>query len=185
MLVQLPEPIDQADYKTISEITKERLRRSGAKVKADNPMFSGDIGFRVFKLDTSNIRAWNPDRNDLEKTLFDHEEHILPGRTEADIVYELLLKLGLDLCVPIESRSIAGKMVGAIGGGVLLACLSERITAVEVEALAQGIVAWHKELAPAGNTTCVFRDSAFENDIAKSNLAAILEQYGIANVRSL
>ncbi|MDP2295766.1 MAG: hypothetical protein Q8M24_09935 [Pseudolabrys sp.] len=51
--------------------------------------------------------------------------------------------------------------------------------------MAQGIVAWHKELAPAGNTTCVFRDSAFENDIAKSNLAAILEQHGIANVRSL
>ena len=78
------------------------------------------------------------DRNDLEKTLFDHEEHLLPGRTETDIVYELLLKLGLDLCVPIESRSIAGKTVGAIGGGVLLACLSERITAVEVEALPLG-----------------------------------------------
>ena len=200
ILVQLPEPLDPenneqktaADFcdqlgkpRTIAELTKERLRRAGAKIKSDNPMFAGDTGFRVFKLDTSNIRAWNPDRNDLEKTLLDHEEHILPGRTEADIVYELLLKLGLDLCVPIESRTIAGKVVGAIGGGVLLACLSERITVAEVEALAQGIVAWRKELAPAGDTTCVFRDSAFENDIAKSNLAAILEQYGIANVRSL
>jgi len=200
ILVQLPEPLshennDQkaaAEYcdehalpRNIAELTKERLRRAGAKVKADNPMFAGDTGFRVFKLDTSNIRAWNPDRDNLEKTLLDHEEHILPGRTEADIVYELLLKLGLDLCVPIASRTIAGKTVGAIGGGVLLACLSERITAKEVEALAQGIVAWRKELAPAGDTTCVFRDSAFENDIAKSNLAAILEQYGIANVRSL
>jgi adenine-specific DNA-methyltransferase len=214
-MVQLPEPLDQdnseqkaaADFldklgkpRTIAELTKERLRRAGQKIKSEQaeasrqstltPSAAGgreelDTGFRVFKLDTSNIRAWNPDRNDLEKTLLDHEEHILPGRTEADIVYELLLKLGLDLCVPIESRNIAGKTVGAIGGGVLLACLSERITAVEVEALAQGIVAWHKELAPAGNTTCVFRDSAFENDIAKSNLAAILEQYGIANVRSL
>ena len=87
--------------------------------------------------------------------------------------------------MPIESRTIAGKTVGAIGGGVLLACLSERITIKDVEDLAQGIVAWRKELAPAGDTTCVFRDSAFENDIAKSNLAAILEQYGIANVRSL
>ena len=152
------------------------------------PHFTDKISycrFRVFKLDTSNIRAWNPDRDNLEKTLFDHEEHILPGRTEADIVYELLLKLGLDLCVPIESRTIAGKTVGAIGGGVLLACLAERIAVSEVETLAQGIVAWRKELTPAGDTTCVFRDSAFENDIAKSNLAAILEQYGIANVRSL
>ena len=200
ILVQLPEPLDSensdqktaADFcdqlgkpRTIAELTKERLRRAGAKAKANNPMFAGDTGFRVFKLDTSNIRAWNPDRDNLEKTLLDHEEHILPGRTEADIVYELLLKLGLDLGVPIESRTFAGKTVGAIGGGVLLTCLAERITTQEVEALAQGIVAWHKELAPAGDTTCVFRDSAFENDIAKSNLAAVLEQYGIANVRSL
>lgn len=185
ILVQLPEPTEQKEYPTIAEITKERLRRAGKKIREENPMFAGDTGFRVFKLDTSNIRAWNPDRDNLEKTLLDHEEHILPGRTEADIVYELLLKLGLDLCVPIESRTIAGKTVGAIGGGVLLACLSERITFKDVEDLAQGIVAWRKELAPAGDTTCVFRDSAFENDIAKSNLAAILEQYGIANVRSL
>ena len=200
VLVQLPEPLDPenkdqktaADYcdklgkpRTVAELTKERLRRAGVKVRADNPMFTGDTGFRVFKLDTSNIRAWNPDRDNLVQTLIDHEEHILPGRTEADIVYELLLKLGLDLCVPIESRTFAGKTVGAIGGGVLLTCLAERITTKEVEALAQGIVAWRKELAPAGDTTCVFRDSAFENDIAKSNLAAILEQYGIANVRSL
>ncbi|MDP3281821.1 MAG: site-specific DNA-methyltransferase [Nitrosomonas sp.] len=201
ILVQLPEPLDPenkdqkiaADFcnqlgkpLTIAELTKERLRRAAAKIKDDNPiLFAGDTGFRAFKLDTSNIRAWNPDRDNLGKTLLDHEEHILPGRTEADIVYELLLKLGLDLCVPIESRTFAGKTVGAIGGGVLLTCLAERITTQEVEALAQGIVAWHKELAPAGDTTCVFRDSAFENDIAKSNLAAILEQYGIANVRSL
>ena len=81
---------------------------------------------------------------------------------------------------------IAGVLaVVAIGGGVLLTCLAERITTKDLEALAQGIVTWRKELAPAGDTTCVFRDSAFENDIAKGNLAAILEQYGIANVRSL
>ncbi len=200
ILVQLPEPLDAskgeqktaADYcdqlgklRTIAELTKERLRRAGAKVKANNPMFAGDTGFRVFKLDTSNICAWNPDSDNLEQTLFDHEEHILPGRTEADIVYELLLKLGLDLCVPIESRTIAGKTVGAIGGGVLLTCLAEHITTKEVEALAQGIVAWHEELAPASDTTCVFRDSAFADDVAKTNLAAILEQHGIQNVRSL
>ena len=200
ILVQLPEPLDPdnkeqkfaADCcdqlgksRTIAELTKERLRRAGAGIKTDNPMFAGDTGFRVFKLDHSNIRAWNPDRDNLEQTLLDHEEHILAGRTEADIVYELLLKLGLDLCVPLESRPIAGKTVGAIGGGVLMTCLAEKITNGDVEALAQGIVAWHKELAPAGDTACVFRDSAFESDVAKTNLAAILEQYGIQNVRSL
>lgn len=200
ILVQLPEPLDQSDAgqkaaadfcdklgkpRTIAELTKERLRRAAAKVKADNPLFAGDTGFRVFKLDHSNIRAWNPNPADLEASLFDHQDHLLDGRSEADVLYELLLKLGLDLCVPIEQRSIAGREVHAVGGGVLMACLAEQITREQVEPLAQGIIDWHKELAPAGDTTCVFRDSAFENDVAKTNLAAILEQHGIQNVRSL
>lgn len=200
ILVQLPEPLDPEKKeqkaasdccdtlnkpRNIAELTKERLRRAAKKIKDENPMFAGNTGFRVFKLDNSNIRAWNPGRDNLEKTLLDHEEHILPGRTEADIVYELLLKLGLDLCVPMESRSIAGKTVGSIGGGVLLTCLADKISRDDVELLAQGIVAWHKELTPAGDTTCIFRDSAFADDVAKTNLAVILEQYGIQNVRSL
>ncbi|PJB35832.1 MAG: site-specific DNA-methyltransferase, partial [Deltaproteobacteria bacterium CG_4_9_14_3_um_filter_51_14] len=137
------------------------------------------------KLDSTNIREWEPDRDNLEKTLLDHIEHIKPGRTEADILYELLLKLGLDLCVPIEKRTIAGKAVHSIGGGVLMTCLAEKIRPEDVEALAQGVVEWHKSLAPAGDTTCVFRDSAFVDDVVKTNLAAILEQHGIVNVRSL
>ena len=200
ILVQLPEPLDPtnkdqkvaADFcdklnkpRTIAELTKERLRRAGNKIRAEHPMFAGDLGFRVFKLDSSNIRAWEPDRNNLEATLFDHTEHLKPDRSEQDILYELLLKLGLDLCVPIETKVIAGKAVHSIGSGVLLACLATAITRDEVEPLAQGIVAWHRALAPAGDTTCVFRDSAFADDVAKSNLAAILEQHGLSNVRSL
>ena len=200
VLVQLPEPLDPknedqkvaADYcaklgkpRNIAELTKERLRRAAAKVKADNPDWNGDTGFRVFKLDHSNIRAWNPNRADLEKTLFAHQDHLVEGRTESDILYELLLKLGLDLCVPIEHRTINGKDVHSVGGGVLMACLSSLISRDDVEYIAQGIIAWHKELAPAGDTTCVFRDSAFADDVAKTNLAAILEQHGIQNVRSL
>ncbi len=87
--------------------------------------------------------------------------------------------------MPIEDRTIAGKAVHSIGGGVLLVCLAEAITRDEVEPLAQGIVTWHAELAPAGDTTCVFRDSAFADDVAKTNLAAILNQHGLSNVRSL
>lgn len=87
--------------------------------------------------------------------------------------------------VPIEQKSIAGKAVYSIGGGVLVVCLAEKIGRDEVEPLGQGIVAWHEELAPAGDTTCVFRDSAFTDDVAKTNLAAILEQHGLGNVRSL
>ena len=171
--------------RTIAEITKERLRRAAKKIKDENPMFAGDLGFRVFKLDSSNIRAWEPDRDNLEQTLLESMEHLKTGRTESDILYELLLKLGLDLCVPIEKRMIAGKQVHAIGGGVLLVCLAEKIVRDEVEPLAQGIVEWHKALAPAGDTTCVFRDSAFADDVAKTNLAAILNQHGLTNVRSL
>lgn len=200
VLVQLPELLDPenkdqkvaAEFcdqlgkpRTIAELTKERLRRAGAKVKADNPHFVGDKGFRAFKLDTSNIRAWNPKPGDLEATLFDHQDHLLEGRSEADVLYELLLKLGLDLCVPIERRSIEDLDVDAIGGGVLLVCLAETITPEQLEPLAEGIITWYKELATAGDTTCVFRDSAFADDVAKTNLTAILEQHGIQNVRSL
>lgn len=200
ILVQLPEPLDPenkdqktaADFcdnlgkpRTIAELTKERLRRAAKKIKDENPLFAGDLGFRVFKLDSSNIRTWDPDRDNLEQTLLDNLEHIKPGRSESDILYELLLKLGLDLCVPIETRSVADKNVQAIGAGVLMTCLAETITREEVETLALGIIAWHKELAPAGDTTCVFRDSAFADDVAKSNLSAILFQHGIENVRSL
>ncbi len=200
IVVQLPEPLavgnnDQKSAalfcdqlgkpRTIAELTKERLRRAAAQVKADNPMFSGDTGFRVFKLDHSNLRAWNPNATDLGTTLFAHQDHLVEGRTESDILYELLLKLGLDLCVPIEQRTVNGKDVHSVGGGVLMACLAEHITRDDVEPLAQGIVAWHEELVPAGDTTCVFCDSAFADDVAKTNLAAILEQHGIQNVRSL
>ena len=200
ILVQLPEPLDPdnkdqkvaADFcdkigkpRNIAELTKERLRRAAKKIKDENPMFAGDLGFRVFKLDSSNIRPWEPDSDNLEQTLLDSMEHIKADRTETDVLYELLIKLGLDLCVPIETRTFADKEVHSVGGGVLMACLAPKIERTEVEALAQGIVDWHKALAPAGDTTCVFRDSAFADDVAKTNMAAILEQHGITNVRSL
>lgn len=200
ILIQLPEPLNPDNEKqrpaiqfcdrlkrprTIAEITKECLRRTGAKTKEETTNYTGDIGFRVFKLSSSNIRSWQPQSSDLATDLLAHEDHLIEDRSESDILYELLLKLGLDLCVPIEQQQIAGKTVHSIGGGVLLACLTEQITRDQVEDLAQGIVAWHKAQAPASDSTCVFRDSAFADDIAKTNLAAILSQAGIKNVRSL
>jgi adenine-specific DNA-methyltransferase len=200
LLVQLPEPLDPEDRDTkvavefcdklgkprnIAELTKERLRRAGKKVGEENPMFAGDTGFRVFKLDTTNIRTWEPDRENLSQTLLDSVEHIKTDRSETDVLYELLLKLGLDLCVPIEQKTIAGKSVHSIGAGTLLVCLAPQISREEVESLALGIVAWHKALAPAGESTVVFRDSAFADDVAKTNLAAILQQNGLENIRSL
>lgn len=200
LTVQLPEPLDPAEKsqkaaaavcdelglnRNIAELTKERLRRAAKKIKEENPMFAGDLGFRVFKLDSSNIHAWDPNPDDLDGTLRAAMEHLKPERSETDVLYELLLKLGLDLCVPIEAHKIAGKEVHAVGGGILMACLDTKIPRDKVEALAQGIADWHAKLAPAGDVTCVFRDSAFEDDVAKTNMAAILNQHGIVNVRSL
>jgi adenine-specific DNA-methyltransferase len=200
VLVQLPEPLDinnkdqktAAEYcdrikkpRTIAEVTKERLRRAGKVVAEDNALFAGDTGFRVFRLATSNILEWQPDRGKLPDTLEASVEHLKTDRAESDILFELLLKLGLDLCVPIEEKTIAGKTVHSVGAGTLLVCLAPKISRKEAEALALGIVEWHKALAPAGESSVVFRDSAFADDVAKTNCAAILEQHGLSNVRSL
>ena len=195
ILVQLPEPISadsqngrnalSVGCKTVADIGKERLRRAANKIKEENPQFAGDLGFRVFKLDTSNIRTWEPDGDDLEQTLLDSIDHIKSDRSQNDILYELLLKLGLDLCAPIETRIIAGKAVHSIGAGTLLACLDEHIDREEVDSLSLGIAGWHKQLESEGDATVIFRDSAFEDDVAKTNMAAILRQCGLGNVRSL
>ena len=200
LLVQIPEKLTPrnseqkvaAEFLTeidrplnVAEITKERLRRAGTRIRNDHPSCKGDLGFRVLKLDGSNIRAWVPTPDDLEAALLACLDHIESGRTEQDILYELLLKFGLDLCVPIETHLITDKPVHAVGAGTLIACLDAAISASEVEPLALGIADWHDTLAPAGETTVVFRDSAFADDVAKTNLAAILEQRGLGNVRSL
>jgi len=183
--VQFPEITGDSKFPTIGELTKERLRRAAKKIQEENPMFAGDLGFRVFKLASSNIRAWEPDRENLAATLEEHAEHLKTNRTEADILFELLLKLGLDLAVPIEQKTISGKTVQSIGAGTLLVCLAEHIAVAEVEPLALGIVDWYKALAPTGESTVVFRDSAFADDVAKTNLTAILQQHGLENIRSL
>ena len=200
VLIQLPESLDpknreqqvatsfldaEKKLRNIAELTKAYLRRTAKKIKDENPAFNGDLGFRVFKLDTSSIRAWDPKPDDLKGALLASVDHIEPDRTEQDILYELLLKLGLDLCVPIETRIIANKSVHAVGAGTLIACLDETISRDDVEPLALGIADWHDTLAPAGESTVIFRDSAFADDVAKTNLAAILEQHGLGNLRSL
>ncbi|TAZ15416.1 site-specific DNA-methyltransferase [Rhizobium leguminosarum] len=189
--VQLPEAVpsgseaEKRGFSTIAELSKERIRRAGDKIRRAVPTQTEYTGFRVFKLAQSNIRAWEPLPSDLEGTLLANAEHIVPGRSEQDVLYELLLKLGLDLCVPIETQQITGKTVHAIGGGALITCLAGGLTKDVVESLSAGIVAWWKQLAPAVETRVVFKDSGFANDVAKTNMAAILNQNGILDVRSL
>lgn len=200
IVVQLPEPLDHENTnqkvaaelcdklgkpRNIAELTKERIRRAAQATKDANPMFSGDTGFRVFKLASSNIFAWSPDASDLENSLLKNAEHLIQGRKEQDVLYELLLKLGLDLCVPITAKTIAGKVVHSIGGGALIVCLADGLNKDIVEQIAAGILQWRTELAPAVDTRVVFKDSGFADDVAKSNMAAILNQNGITDVRSL
>ncbi len=198
--IQLPEILyennseDSAAYQfciknnflpNICSIAKERIRRVSAHIASNDRGSEFDGGFKVFKLSNSNIRAWNPDRTDLEGTLLSHEEHLIENRTEQDLLYELLLKRGVDLAVPIESREIVGKNIYSIGYGVLFSCLDESISREQVEDIAQGIINWYAELAPSSETHVFFRDSAFNDDVSKTNMAAILEQNGITHVRSL
>ena len=172
-------------FETISAICKERIRRSVRRIKEDFPEYGGDLGFKVFKLDSSNICPWNPTVNDLEESLLNQVDHLVKGRSEEDILYELLLKRGVELTVPIENREIAGKTVYSIGYGALFACLDESIEMCNTEALGQGITNWHADLGHSRDTQIVFRDSAFVDDITKTNMMAILKQSGIAQVRSL
>lgn len=202
IMVQLPQKLSvtvseqktAADYclenelvANIASLTIERLRLAIEQLNTDEQSRSFDLGFRVFKLDTSNILPWEPDWDKLDEILKQSTDHVKEGRSESDILYELLLKLGLDLAVPIEEKDIAGKKVYSIGAGALIACLANNksISRADADPLALGIVQWHKELAPVGETTCVFLDSGFIDDVTKTNLSAILSQHGLGNVRSL
>lgn len=190
--VQMPELIDnnliayKSGYKSIADITKERLHRAGEKIKNENQnnLFSNqgpdlDIGFKAFKLDTSNINAWDGNIENFEQNIFTSVHNIKEGRTEDDVLYEILIKSGLDLTQQISEKEIAGKKVYSIGLGALMICLADNIT-VDV---AEGIGQWKTELAPS---TCsvIFKDSGF-TDVEKTNSIQILKRFGITEVNSI
>ena len=143
IMVQLPEPCDEKTeafkdgYKTIAEISKERIRRAAAKVKKENPEYDGDLGFKVFKLDSTNIKPWEVDFDLTERTLEDFISNIKSDRKEDDVLYEILLKYGLDLTLPITEHIIAGQKVFDIGMGALIICLSDAISLEVVEGMAK------------------------------------------------
>ena len=192
IMVQLPEPCAEgteaakAGYKNICEIGKARIRRAGEKIKAEieeqnaqlkigeEPRKVPDIGFKVFKLDSSNLKRWQPDYDDLEATLFDSISNYVDGRSELDVVYEIMLKMGMELTWPLETHTIGGKNVYEIGMGALMICLDDHIT-TEV---AEGMAALYKELAPE-TWRVVFKDNGFADDSAKVNIKEILKTAGL------
>lgn len=177
----------------LCEIGKERIRRAGEKVKEEAGLAGQnlDIGFRVYKLDSSNVKAWNPQAEDLVGAMSKYAEHLVGGRTEDDFLTEIMLKSGIDLVEEVQEREIAGHRVQSLGYGQYYACMAADL-ADDTEAVALGIAAWHEEdCAHAGgeqkDTCTVFvADCAFaSNDAVKMNFVAILEQHGICNIKAL
>ncbi len=200
--VQLPELTAdtseerKAGYTTIAEIGKARLRRvirmlqtigENAANAVDRQLpgmrekpVPADLGFKVFKLSASNIKPWDADFDNVKEALLDAVENIKPDRSEADVLYELLLKYGLDLAVPIEERKIDGKTVYIIGAGALIVCLADKVSLDVVE----GIAKLKTELKPEVMRV-VFKDAGFKDDVVKTNAVQILRQAGIEDVKSL
>lgn len=174
IMVQLPEACDpkseafKAGYKTIADISKERIRRAGKKVLEGNVHkdWNKDIGFRVLKIDASNMADiyYVPDavrQSDLLKSV----DNIKPDRTSEDLLFQVLLDWGVDLTLPIAREKLAGKQVYFVDGNALAACFDTGISEDFV-----------KELAARKPLRVVFRDNGFASDAVKINVGQIFKQ---------
>ena len=172
IMVQLPEPCGeaseafQAGYKTISEVSKDRIRRAGKKIRETNQQV--DIGFRAFKIDTSCMADvyYAPDA--LDKSKFEmFVDNIKPERTAEDLLFQVMLDWGVDLALPISKETIQGKEVFFVDGNALVACFDahSRVDEELVKALAK-----HQPLR------VVFRDAGFKDSAVKINVEQIFKQ---------
>ena len=173
ILVQLPESCDEksdaykAGYKTICEIGKERIRRVGNKIKEDNPLSTQnlDIGFRVFRVDESNMKDvyYQPEELD-QQSMFDLVSNIKDDRTDLDLLYACLLDWGVEIHLPHTSTDLDGCTVHNVDNGALMACFSPNVPRSVVEYMAK-----------QQPLRAVFRDSAFASDDAKINVTEIFK----------
>ena len=184
IMVQLPEPIDEkseaykAGYKNICEIGKERIRRAGRKIKEDTKLPNTDdldIGFRCLRLDESNMENvyYTPDEV-TQDTLFSYVDNIKAGRTAEDLLFQVMLDLGIFLSSPIKVTRIAGKQIFNVADGFLLACFDAALTEDTVKAIAQ--------MKPY---YAVFRDGGMGNDSVATNFQQIFETYSPDTVRKI
>lgn len=184
IMVQLPEKTDEkkeaykAGYKNICEIGKERIRRAGKKIKEDAGLTAPadlDIGFRCLRLDESNMKAvyYRPDEVD-QQDLFSLVDNVKSDRTPEDLLFQVMLDLGVLLSSSIETKEIAGKKVFNVADGFLLACFDHDVTEETVKAIAQ--------MKPY---YAVFRDSSMANDSVATNFEQIFETYSSDTVRKV
>lgn len=179
ILIQIPEPTPiksaayKAGYKNICEIGKERIRRAAKKIVKENKTKKNlDVGFKVFKLDETNLKIWEEESRNLEKDLLDLVEPIKEGRTQEDVAYEILLRYGINLTVPIEEKVIAGTRVFSVGMGYLLICLEQDLTIDQID-----------EIAKQEPARIVFYDEGFKDDTVRTNAQQILKRYGLEDIR--
>ena len=173
IMVQLPEPCDEKSeafktgYKNICEIGKERIRRAGDKIKADNPLGTQnlDIGFRVFRVDSSNMKDvyYQPEELD-QQSIFNLVSNIKDDRTDMDLLYACLLDWGVEIHLPHTSTDLDGCTVHNVDNGALMACFSPNVPRSVVEYMAK-----------QQPLRAVFRDSAFASDDAKINVTEIFK----------
>lgn len=184
IMVQLPEKTDEkseaykAGYKNICEIGKERIRRAGRKIKEDAGLTAPadlDIGFRCLRLDESNMKPvyYTPEEIS-QQDMFSLVDNVKPDRTPEDLLFQVMLDLGVLLSSPIEVKEIAGKKVFNVAEGFLLACFDHDVTEETVKAIAQ--------MKPY---YAVFRDSSMANDSVATNFDQIFETYSPETVRKV
>lgn len=184
IMVQLPEKTDEkseaykAGYKNICEIGKERIRRAGRKIKEDAGLTAPadlDIGFRCLRLDESNMKPvyYTPEETQ-QQDLFSLVDNVKSDRTPEDLLFQVMLDLGVLLSSPIEVKEIAGKKVFNVAEGFLLACFDHDVTEETVKAIAQ--------MKPY---YAVFRDSSMANDSVATNFDQIFETYSPETVRKV
>lgn len=183
IMVQLPEEIDEKNeaykmgYKTICEIGKERIRRAGKKIKEDSPLTTQnlDTGFRVLKLDSSNMKDvyYNPSQyqSDLFSLLTDN---IKEDRTPEDLLFQIMLDLGVLLSSKIEENVIAGKKVFNVADNFLIACFDDDVNEETIKTIAQQKPYYF-----------VMRDSAMANDSVAANFEQIFATYSPSTVRKV
>ena len=184
IMVQLPESTNEkseaykAGYSNICEIGKERIRRAGEKILSESGKTDLDIGFKVFKLDDSNIKEWSPNYDNLEFTLDEMTDNLKSGRTKEDLLYEILIKMGIELTAPIEEINIGDKKIYNIGMGSLILCLEDEIT----EDIIKEIPKYKSYFV---DMKVVFKENGFKTDSQKMNAMQNLKQFGITDVRSV
>jgi len=169
--------VNRAGYKTISEIGKERIRRAGEKIKADYKdkewIDKVDIGFKVFKLDSTNIKEWDLNPNNLKESLLDYGEFIKEDRSQEDLLYEILLKYGIDLTTPIEEREVNGKKIYIVEFGSLIIYFDE----INIE-VAKEII----NLVEKYNidfSVLILKDDSFATSKDKVNIIEFFKQYNL------